>query len=506
MTYIAPLARPPGLLRFITCGSVDDGKSTLIGRLLADTGNIPTDQVAALAADSRRFGTQAGSLDYALLLDGLAAEREQGITIDVAHRYFATPHRSFIVADTPGHRQYTRNMATGASRADLAIILVDGRHGIVEQTRRHTLIVALLGVREVVLAVNKMDLVGFRQEAFDAIEAGFRAFTAGLDGPALRVTAIPLSARDGDNLVVPSTHMPWYGGPTLLEHLEHVDARPDDGITAPFRFPVQMTLRPDATFRGCAGTVVAGSVAVGDPVAILPGTRTTRVAEIHTPSGSRDRAETGAAITLVLADAVDVSRGDMIVAADARPMVANRLDARLLWSADRPLDPAREYLVRLGTATAHARLDIPTHGIDVDTGHRVAIDGLGQNAIADVTLRLDRALTFDAYADCRATGGLILIDRETNETVAMGTISRVQPLVAAAVPLPTRENGLRSLAKAVSWRILGSIDTFGLAWLFTQNASIAAGISATEVATKLALYYGHERIWARISFGVSGRV
>ena len=513
MTHMAPLARTPGLLRFITCGSVDDGKSTLIGRLLADTGNIPTDQVAALAADSRRFGTQAGGVDYALLLDGLAAEREQGITIDVAHRYFATARRSFIVADTPGHRQYTRNMATGASRADLAVILVDARHGIVEQTRRHTLIVALLGVREIVLAVNKMDLVGFRQDAFDAIEAGFRAFTAGLDGPAPRVTAIPLSARDGDNLTLPSPRIPWYSGPTLLEHLEHVDATQGDAsqaddsqaddsqALAPLRLPVQMTLRPDATFRGCAGTIAWGSARVGDAVAILPGGRTTRIAAITTPRGERDGAETGAAVTVVLDDAVDVSRGDMIVAAEARPHVADRLEARLLWSAERPLDPAREYLVKLGTATAHVRLDAPTHGLDVDTGRRVPVDGLGQNAIADTVLRLDRPLAFDTYAENRMTGGLILVDRETNETVAMGTVSRLPPPAAAALPT-AREHAWRSVAKAVSWRVVGSLDTFGLAWLFTHQVSLAAGISATEVVTKLALYYGHERTWARIGFGV----
>ena len=505
MTHLAPLARTPGLLRFITCGSVDDGKSTLIGRLLADTGNIPTDQVAALAADSRRFGTQAGGVDYALLLDGLAAEREQGITIDVAHRYFATPRRSFIVADTPGHRQYTRNMATGASRADLAIILVDARHGIVEQTRRHTLIVALLGVREIVLAVNKMDLVDFQQDAFDAIEAGFRAFAAGLDGPALHVTAIPLVARDGDNLVTPGPRTPWYAGPTLLDHLEHVDAWPEDGLVAPLRLPVQMTLRPDATFRGCAGTIASGMARVGDAVAILPGGRTTRITAITTPRGPRDQAGTGAAVTVVLADAVDVSRGDMIVAADARPHLADRLEARLLWSAERPLDPGREYLVKLGTTTASARLDAPTHGIDVDTGQPVQTSTLAQNGIADTILRLDRPLAFDTYADNRTTGGLVLIDRETNETVAMGTVSRVAPPATTVVAAPAREHGWRSLAKAVSWRVVGSLDTFGLAWLFTQSTALAAGISATEVVTKLALYYGHERIWARIGFGVSNR-
>ncbi len=503
-TLPASLSTTPTLLRFITCGSVDDGKSTLIGRLLADTGNIADDQLSNLSSDSRRFGTQAGEIDYALLLDGLAAEREQGITIDVAHRYFATPRRSFIVADTPGHRQYTRNMATGASRADLAVVLVDARQGILEQTRRHTMIVSLLGVRELVLAVNKMDLVGFAQAPFDAIEADYRAFVATLGNVGVRVTAIPLCARDSENLTTSSGKMPWYQGPTLLRYLEEVEPEVESA-SKPFRFPVQMTLRPDETFRGYAGTIAAGTVSVGDRVTILPAGRTGTIARIATADGDLPSAEHGQSITLVLAEALDISRGDVIVAASHPGITADRIDARVLWSSDTPLDPSREYLLKLGTATVPARLDRPHKGLDVTTGRLAPIDALVQNAIGDISIRLDRSIALDTYADCKETGGFILIDRQSNETVAMGMVkSATKSSWREAVPkLPdAKEAGWRSLAKAVSWRITGSIDTFILAWLFTGSVKLAASIGGTEVLTKISLDYVHERAWARVPFGL----
>lgn len=503
----ASLPTAPTLLRFITCGSVDDGKSTLIGRLLADTGNIPDDQIATLSVDSRRFGTQGGHIDYALLLDGLAAEREQGITIDVAHRYFSTPRRAFIVADTPGHRQYTRNMATGASRADLAVVLVDARQGLLEQTRRHTLIVSLLGVREIVLAVNKMDLVDFSEAKFAEIETQYRDFVASLGANTVNVTAIPLCARESENVTIASSRMPWYNGPTLLAHLETVDVSAETGAaTSNFRFPVQLTLRPDETFRGYAGTISAGTVAVGDKIVALPNGRSSVITRIVTATGDLPQAGAGQSVTLVLADALDISRGDMIVSARAPATVSDRIEARVLWSSETPLDPARDYLLKLGTATVPVRIDRPERGLSVTTGLLVPIDALAQNAIGDVTLSLNRAIALDLYTQSRETGGFILIDRQSNETVAMGLVlSASKSSWHASIPrLPAAQEGsLRSFAKALSWRVTGSIDTFCLAYLFTGNVTVAVSISGAEVATKLVLYYVHERAWARISFGLT---
>jgi sulfate adenylyltransferase large subunit len=494
-------SRPRGLLRFITCGSVDDGKSTLIGRLLADTGNIADDQIAALAADSRRFGTQDGAIDYALLLDGLAAEREQGITIDVAYRYFSTPRRAFIVADAPGHRQYTRNMATGASLAEMAVMLVDARQGVLEQTRRHTLIVALLGVREIALAVNKMDLVGYAQPAFAAIEAEYRAFAAPLG---LRVTAIPLCARDGENVTARSSRMPWHDGPTLLAHLETADVSAPAGAAA-LRFPVQLALRPDAEFRGCAGMVAAGSVAVGDAVVVLPSGQRSTVARIASADGDLARADAGQSVALVLADDLDVARGDMIASAARPAMLADRIEARVLWSSETPLDAARDYALKVGTATVPARLDAPTRGVDVATGASVPIAELALNAIGDVSVRLDRSVPLDAYESCRATGGFILIDRLSNETVAMGLVQSARQSRRLALPSlpPSRERLWRSAAKAVTWRTAGSVGTFGFAWAFTHSVPVAASIIGFEVLTKVALYYVHERVWARVRNGLT---
>ena len=413
-----------GLLRFITCGSVDDGKSTLIGRLLHDTQLLLDDQVAALESDSRKHGTQNGELDFALLVDGLAAEREQGITIDVAYRFFGTERRKFIVADCPGHEQYTRNMATGASTADLAVVLVDARKGLLTQTRRHSYIVSLLGIKHVVLAVNKMDLVGYDQSVFDAIVDGYRELAGQLGIP--QVQAIPLSALKGDNMIAASTAMPWYAGPTLLDHLEQVNVEQvqvdSASSNAAFRLPVQWVNRPNQDFRGFAGTVVGGTVAVGDEVAVLPSGRRSTVARIVTADGDLATAVDGQAITLTLTDEVDASRGDVIAAASDPPEVADQFAAHLLWMGDERLLPGRPYLLKIGARTVGASVTEIKHKIDVNTQERLAAKHLELNEVAYCNLHLDQPVAFEPYARNRALGGFILIDRQSNATVAAGTL------------------------------------------------------------------------------------
>ena len=407
------------LLRFITCGSVDDGKSTLIGRLLHDTRLLLDDQVAALEADSRKHGTRNGAIDFALLVDGLAAEREQGITIDVAYRFFGTDKRKFIVADCPGHEQYTRNMATGASTADLAVVLVDARKGLLTQTRRHSYIVSLLGIRRVLLAVNKMDLVDYDQGVFDAIVADYRALASQLGIE--RVQAIPLSALHGDNMIARSPAMPWHAGPILLEYLETVEIA-GDGSEAAFRMPVQWVCRPHQDFRGFAGTVVAGSVAPGDAVVVLPAGRRSRVARIVTADGDLAHASAGRAVTLTLADEVDASRGDVIAAAANPPEVADQFAAHLLWMGDERLLPGRPYLLKIGARTVGASVTEIKHKIDVNTQELLAAKHLELNEVAYCNLHLDQPVAFAAYAENRGLGGFILIDRQSNATVAAGTL------------------------------------------------------------------------------------
>ncbi|TCT22479.1 sulfate adenylyltransferase subunit CysN [Thermomonas haemolytica] len=407
------------LLRFITCGSVDDGKSTLIGRLLHDTRRLLDDQLHALEADSRRHGTQNGAIDFALLVDGLAAEREQGITIDVAYRFFDTERRKFIVADCPGHEQYTRNMATGASTADLAVVLVDARKGLLTQTRRHSYIVSLLGIRHVVLAVNKMDLVGYDPAVFARIEEAYRALAAQLG--IARVDAVPLSALRGDNMTARSPAMPWYDGPALLELLETVPIARERG-DAPFRMPVQWVCRPDQDFRGFAGTVACGRVAPGDEVAVLPSGRRSRVARIVTAGGDLAQAVAGQSVTLTLADEVDASRGDVIATAAAPAEVADQFAAHLLWMGDAPLLPGRPYLLKLGTRTVGASVTEIKHKIDVNTQDALAAKHLELNEVAVCNLHLDQPVVFAPYAEDRTLGGFILIDRHSNATVAAGTL------------------------------------------------------------------------------------
>ena len=417
-TYLRQHEDKP-LLRFITCGSVDDGKSTLIGRLLYESKRLFDDQLSALEADSRRHGTQGERIDYALLMDGLAAEREQGITIDVAYRYFDTDKRKFIVADCPGHEQYTRNMATGASTADLAVVLVDARKGLLAQTRRHSYIVSLLGIRHVVLAVNKMDLVGYDRAVFDGIVEGYRALAAQLG--IADVQAIPLSALEGDNLLQRSDQTPWYEGPALLEHLETVVLDGGDAGGG-LRLPVQWVNRPNQDFRGFAGTIAAGEVAPGDAVVVLPSARRSSVAQVLGPDGPVQRAFAGQAVTLTLADEVDVSRGDVIAAAGDPPAVADQFAAHVLWMSDSPLLPGRPYWLKIGARTVSASISEIKHRVDVNTQEHLAAKRLELNEVGYCNLGLEEPAAFMPYAQNHALGGFILIDRQSNDTVAAGTL------------------------------------------------------------------------------------
>jgi len=408
------------LLRFITCGSVDDGKSTLIGRLLYESKLIFEDQLAALEADSRKSGTQGEDLDFALLVDGLAAEREQGITIDVAYRFFSTDRRKFIVADTPGHEQYTRNMVTGASTADVAVILIDARKGVLTQTRRHSYLVSLLGIRHIVLAINKMDLVGYSREMFDTIVTEYLDFAEqiGLSN----IVPIPLSALRGDNMLERSPQTPWYEGPTLMSHLESVQIE-DDTQTGPFRLPVQWVNRPNQDFRGFAGAISSGAIRRGDAVRVLPSGRQSRVARIVTQDGDLEEAVAGLSVTLTLTDEIDISRGDVLAAADSPPAVADQFQATIIWMHDEPMLPGRPYLIRLGTNTVTGSITTPKFKVNINTLEHLAAKQLELNEIGVCNLSLDRPVAFDPYTENREMGGFILIDKLTNDTVGAGLVS-----------------------------------------------------------------------------------
>ena len=407
------------LLRFLTCGSVDDGKSTLIGRLLYDTKLLFEDTLSALEKDSRKFGTVGDDIDFALLVDGLEAEREQGITIDVAYRFFATDKRKFIVADTPGHEQYTRNMATGASNSDLAVILIDARKGVLTQTRRHAYIASLLGIRHIVLAVNKIDLADYSQSVFDEIVANFSAFAENLNFAGQ--VAIPLSARHGDNVIAKSTQTLWYRGPSLLDYLETVDVDAAS-LDKPFRLPVQWVNRPHLDFRGFAGTVASGRVKPGDAVAVAKSGRTSKVLRIVTMDGDKPQAVAGDAVTLTLADEVDISRGDVLSEPQTRPEVSDQFAAHLLWMAEEELLPGRQYLLKLATATVPATISALKHKVDVATLGHMAAKTLALNEVGYCNFALSQPLAFDPYRDNRDMGGFILIDRFTNATVGAGMI------------------------------------------------------------------------------------
>jgi len=408
------------LLRFITCGSVDDGKSTLIGRLLWDSKMIFEDQLAALESDSRKVGTQGGEIDFALLLDGLQAEREQGITIDVAYRFFSTDKRKFIVADTPGHEQYTRNMATGASTADVAVILIDARKGILTQTRRHSFITSLLGIKHVVLAVNKMDLIDYDQATFDRIVAEYQEFAKDLGYSS--ITAIPLSALRGDNMIEASPNTTWYDGPTLLSHLETVQVE-QDAIEKPFRLPVQWVNRPNLDFRGFSGTVASGRIKPGDEIIVTASGQTSTVKEIVTFDGNLNEAIAGQAVTLTLTDEIDISRGDVLAQADAKPEFADQFEARIIWMHDDHLLPGRPYLIKMGAQVTNAQISDLKYKVNVNTLEHMAGKTLELNEVGIANISADKALAFDPYDDNRHSGRFIIIDRFTNATVGAGMVN-----------------------------------------------------------------------------------
>ncbi len=500
---------PHSLLRFITCGSVDDGKSTLIGRLLFETGVVPDDVVASLAADSAAIGNAGGALDYSLLVDGLQAEREQGITIDVAYRYFATPRRSFIVADTPGHEQYTRNMATGASGADLAVILIDARKGVLPQTRRHSLIVSLVGVRHVVVAINKIDLIGCDEAAVRAIEADYRAAVAGLGFQS--ITFIPVSAREGDNIAKHSPRTPWYDGPTLLGWLEGVRAE-SVATGSGFVLPVQWVNRPNLDFRGFAGTVASGSVRPGDEIVALPSGARARVARIVTFDGDLSTAAAGQAVTVTLDREIDVSRGDVLVAAgrlpSRSPAAVAEIDANLLVTADRPVTAGDSFVVQIGTATASAEVVAIAHATDIESFTLRSATGLRLNDLGRVRLRFDRPLVAAPYVTSRELGALILIDRVTNATAAMGIVvteaeagegsDRVVALRRVADRTLRQAMGphwRQELAPAASWRI-GSALLLGLiVTMATDNPALGLIAALLDAALRPLLRFAHRRIW-----------
>ena len=408
------------LLRFITCGSVDDGKSTLIGRLLYESKMIFEDQLTALEQDSKKVGTQGENIDFALLVDGLAAEREQGITIDVAYRFFATEHRKFIVADTPGHEQYTRNMATGASTADLAVLLIDARQGVLTQTKRHAFIASQLGVRHIVLAVNKMDLVDYSENVFNEIVEDFKAFDAQLDIPNLH--AIPVSALVGDNVVDGSRFMPWYERPSLLGYLEGVDVEAEE-TSLPFRMPVQWVNRPDLDFRGYAGRIAGGIIRPGDDIRVLPSGKQSKIARIVTMDSDLDEAVSGQSVTLTLTDEIDISRGDVIATSETPPEISDQFDTTIIWLSEEPMLPGRSYRMKTSSRLVSATVNAPKHKTDVNTLQKLPAKTLQLNEIGNCTLAVDRPIAFDSYAENRQTGSFILIDRMTNNTVGMGMIN-----------------------------------------------------------------------------------
>jgi len=506
----ATVAQPAqkSLLRFITCGSVDDGKSTLLGRLLWETNSVFEDQAEALARDSEKFGTTGKAIDYALLVDGLSAEREQGITIDVAYRYFSTPRRSFIAADTPGHEQYTRNMATGASTADCAIILIDARKGLLPQTRRHSYIVSKLGVRSVIVAVNKMDLVDYSEETFRRIEADYRALVPALGFTEVHV--VPLAAREGDNLSSLSPRMRWYRGTTLLDLLETIEAplRQD----ARFRLPVQWVNRPDAEFRGYSGTIAGGEIRVGDPVTVLPRGQESRIARILTPQGEAQAAGAGEAVTVTLGHEIDVSRGDVIVSTGSGLKPTRRMTARLLGLADAGIEPGRTYLLKLGTGLVRTRVSMIHYGVNIEDyvetpSARIALNGIGL-----ASLEVETEIHATRYSECAALGSLLLIDPINNETLALGTIDQVvlpaapetagtspdvvEMLVRLLVPADatTPEAGSRHL----SWRLASALLVALLVGFATGSAGLGLAAAIGDVLLRTLGRAGHDRLWRAI--------
>ena len=442
------------LLRFITCGSVDDGKSTLIGRLLYDSKMIFEDQLAALEADSKRVGTQGQEIDFALLVDGLAAEREQGITIDVAYRFFTTEKRKFIVADTPGHEQYTRNMVTGASTADLAVILIDARKGVLTQTRRHSYLAHLIGIRHIVLAVNKMDLVDYDVLRYENIVEDYACFAR--DIGIENFTPIPISGFKGDNITAPSSKTPWYKGPSLINHLESVEIDSEAAQAKPFRMPVQWVNRPNLDFRGFSGQIATGTVKPGDAIRILPSGKTSTISKIVTLDGNPDSAVAGQSVTLCFADEVDCSRGDVVSVADNPPQVADQFEANIVWMSDDALIPGRSYWLKLGTQLVSATVHAPKYQVNVNTMEHLAAKTLELNSIGVAEIATDKPIVFESYAESRALGGFILIDKLTNGTIAAGMLNfslrRAQNVHWQAVDIDrSMHAGLKNQKAAVLW-------------------------------------------------------
>jgi bifunctional enzyme CysN/CysC len=440
------------LLRFLTCGNVDDGKSTLIGRLLHDSKMIYEDQLAAIKKDSVKSGTTGGDIDLALLVDGLQAEREQGITIDVAYRYFSTAKRKYIIADTPGHEQYTRNMATGASTCDLAIILVDARHGVMTQTKRHSFIVSLLGIRHVVVAINKMDLVGYSADVFERIRSDYLAFIEKLDIHDVRF--IPLSALKGDNVVTRSEEMPWYQGQALMELLDTIEIAKDQNFTTP-RFPVQYVNRPNLDFRGYSGTVAAGVFRKGDPITVLPSKKTSRIKSIVTYDGELEEAFPPQAVTITLTDEIDVSRGDMLVRSDDLPMLGTRFKAHIVWMTEAPLVPGRQYYLKQTTKVVNGSVSQIHHRVDINTLEQLPADQLKLNEIGLCEVALNAPIAFDPYKVCKSTGSFIVIDRLTNVTVGAGMILSQADGESGLRRVTAEERSARFGQKAVTLWITG---------------------------------------------------
>ncbi|MEX6507244.1 sulfate adenylyltransferase subunit CysN [Jiella sp. M17.18] len=491
--HMQPLVSPAeSLLRFITCGSVDDGKSTLIGRLLYETNAVLDDQMEALKRDSKKFGTTGEDLDFALLVDGLSAEREQGITIDVAYRYFSTGGRAFIIADTPGHEQYTRNMATGASQAELAVILVDARKGILPQTRRHSFITSLVGIKSVIVAINKMDLVDFSEERFAAIRRDYEAIL-----PALGftdVTFVPVSAKNGDNIAKRSENTPWYDGETLLERLESVQPETFDAAAEPFRLPVQWVNRPNLDFRGFTGTIVGGHIAKGDPIAVLPGDRRSTIKGVYGPNGEVEEAGAGEAVTLTLADEIDVSRGDVLVAPGDAVAVGRGFEADLLWMVDRPLVPGGRFVLKLASSQTPASVRSLDAAVDIHSYEEKPANALLMNEIGKVTIATDRPVVAAPYAENRELGSFILIDAITNETAALGVVRRAtrEPAAgrdpagasaAAATAAP------QSLPRRLATMWLGEAAN---APVERRDAILRARIAGSMLVAFLALLFGME--------------
>ena len=468
------------MLRFITCGSVDDGKSTLIGRLLYDSKMIFEDQLAALESDSKRVGTQGQEIDFALLVDGLAAEREQGITIDVAYRFFATEHRKFIVADCPGHEQYTRNMVTGASTADLAVILIDARKGVLVQTRRHSFLCHQLGIKNLVLAVNKMDLIDYDQAKYDAIIAEYTAFAESIGIESF--TAIPISGLAGDNITSKSGNTGWHDGPTLMEHLEAVEVRSDANLGKPFRMPVQWVNRPNLDFRGFSGLISTGSVKPGDKVRSLPSGKTSTVKSVVTMDGDLDEAISGQSVTITLDDEIDCSRGDVLAAADNPPEVADQFESTIVWMDEEPLVVGRGYWMKLGSQMVSVTVAEPKYEINVNTMQHLAAKTLELNSIGVSEITTDRQIVFDPYEENRALGGFILIDKITNHTVGAGMLNfslrRAQNVHWQAVDI-TRDDhaAMKNQRPRVLW--------------FTGLSGSGKSTIANEVEKKLAIMNRH---------------